>query len=153
MLHQIRSEQLLRCTREAAWEFISDPGNLALITPAYMAFEVLRGADQPMYQGQIIEYSVRPVLGIRLHWVTEITHVEPGHYFVDEQRFGPYAFWHHQHRLQEVEKGVLMSDTVHYKLPLGFAGKLADRFMVKKQLADIFSYRRNRLDEFFNHHR
>lgn len=150
MLHRIQSEQFLKCSREAAWAFISNPANLAEITPSYMQFKVLRGAEQIMYPGQIIEYTVRPLLNIPLHWVTEITHVKDEESFVDEQRFGPYSFWHHQHTLIDTAGGVKMFDTVHYKLPYGIFGKLADQVAIRHQLAGIFSYRRNKLDTLFN---
>lgn len=149
-LHRIQCDQLLNCSRQEAWDFISDPKNLAEITPDYMDFKIIRGADRGMYQGQIIEYTVKPVLNIPLHWVTEITHVHEGKYFVDEQRFGPYAFWHHQHELRDTADGVMMVDVVHYRLPLGILGKLANQLAVKSQLTSIFSYRRKKLDQLFN---
>lgn len=150
MLHIIQSQQLLRCSRKEAWAYISDPGNLAEITPAYMDFKVLSGAGRAMYAGQIIEYSVKPLLGIPLHWVTEITHVREGHYFVDEQRFGPYTFWHHQHELIDAPDGVLMNDTVHYKLPLGILGRIANQLAIKRQLGGIFAYRSTKFEKLFN---
>lgn len=150
MLHQIKHEQILYCNRQKVWDFIRDPENLSLITPDSLSFNVLRGLSSHMYPGQIIEYTVRPLLGIRLHWATEITHVKEGEYFVDEQRFGPYTFWHHQHHLLDVKDGVLMRDLVHYKLPLGLLGRLANQIVVRNQLDYIFSYRRNKLDELFN---
>ncbi|MEZ4892539.1 MAG: SRPBCC family protein [Saprospiraceae bacterium] len=90
-----------------------------------------------------------PLLGIKIHWVTEITQVVPRKYFVDEQRFGPYAFWHHKHFLKEVEGGVEMTDLIHYKLPLGVFGRIAQALFVKRQLKDIFAYRRIALDKLF----
>ena len=102
-----------------------------------------------MFPGQIIEYIVTPVLGIKTKWVTEITHVQESKYFVDEQRFGPYALWHHKHFVKEIEGGVEMEDIVHYKLPLGFIGELAHPFLVKPKLDEIFSYRTKKLEELF----
>ncbi len=150
MLHRITTEQLIRTNRETLWEFIGNPLNLEKITPPYMGFEVLGSLSPEMYPGQIIEYYVRPLLNIKLHWVTEITHVKEGFYFVDEQRAGPYAFWHHQHSLQEVAGGVLMKDQVHYQLPFSALGKLANSLFVKQQLAGIFDYRKDKLDQMFN---
>ena len=94
-----------------------------------------------MYPGQIIEYKVKPILGIPLYWMTEITHVEDKKYFVDEQRFGPYSMWHHQHHFKVTEKGVEMTDIVHYRPPLGLLGALANLLFIKKKLKEIFSYR------------
>lgn len=149
-LHHLQSQQFLKCDRKTVWEFMSDPGNLAVITPAYMNFTVLSGHSDPIYPGQVIQYHVSPVLGLRLNWVTEITHVKEGYYFVDEQRSGPYAFWHHQHHLEDVEGGTLMKDLVHYKAPFGLAGQLANSLFIRKQLNGIFAYRHAKLEELFN---
>lgn len=150
MLHTIRTEQFLPTDRERLWQFMSEPANLAEITPAYMRFTVLSKDRAPIYAGQIVEYHVRPVAGIRLHWVTEITHVKEGVYFVDEQRFGPYAFWHHQHHLLDAPGGMLMRDIVHYKVPLGPLGRLANRLFVHRQLQQIFNYRASTLEKIFD---
>lgn len=150
MLHTLSCEQVLKTDLSTAWTFISDPKNLAFITPEYMRFKVLNDPGPEMYPGQVIEYTVSPVLGIPLQWVTEITHVKELAYFVDEQRFGPYAFWHHQHHLIPIESGVLMKDIVHYKAPLGPLGRLANRILIKKQLEEIFAFRRKTFDKLFN---
>lgn len=127
---------------EQAWDFFSNPANLSAITPAHMGFEILsKHHGARMYPGQIIEYKVRPVLGIPLYWMTEITHVVDRKLFVDEQRFGPYTLWHHQHHFTEIEGGVEMVDIVHYKLPLGFLGDIAQLLFVRRQLEGIFNYR------------
>ena len=102
-----------------------------------------------MYAGQVIEYSVSPVLGIPLYWMTEITHVDDKKYFVDEQRFGPYNMWHHQHHFKTIDGGVEMTDIVHYKLPLWFLGDIANTLFVKKQLNGIFDYRFKKVEELF----
>jgi ligand-binding SRPBCC domain-containing protein len=130
---------------------MSTPHNLARLTPPYLGFEVLSKENNGrMYPGQIIEYYVKPLLNIKLHWVTEITHVQHESYFVDEQRFGPYAFWHHKHFLRKTAGGVEMSDLVHYKLPLGPLGKLAHAAIVKKQLKDIFDFRYRQIETLLN---
>lgn len=102
-----------------------------------------------MYAGQVIEYKVSPLLGIALYWMTEITHVEDKKYFVDEQRFGPYSLWHHQHHFKVIESGVEMTDIVHYKLPLWFLGDITQGLFVKKQLQKIFEYRFKKVEELF----
>lgn len=104
-----------------------------------------------MYAGQIIEYKVSPVMNIPLYWMTEITHVSDKKFFVDEQRFGPYSLWHHQHHFREVEGGVEMTDIVHYKLPMGWLGDLAHMLFVKKQLQQIFDYRYTAVEKLFQH--
>ena len=103
-----------------------------------------------MYAGQLIEYRVSPVLGIPMYWMTEITHVVEGKYFIDEQRFGPYALWHHQHHFRAVEGGVEMTDIVHYKIPLGPLGWIADRLFVRQKLEQIFDYRYRKVAELFS---
>jgi len=116
-----------------------------------MGFQVLSGFKEGdrMYAGMVIRYTVKPLLGIPLNWVTEITHVDPLNYFVDEQRFGPYAFWHHQHFFKPVDNGVEMRDIVHYKIPFGPLGLIADRILVRKQVEGIFNYRTKKLKSLF----
>lgn len=148
-LYQLKSKQFLPITLDEAWLFLSDPRNLKTITPDYMGFEICDGADRPMYQGQIIQYIVTPVLGIKTKWVTEITHVVDRAFFVDEQRFGPYAFWHHKHFLKEVPGGVEMEDIIDYKIPFGLLGQLVHPILVKPKLNEIFNYRTQKLTELF----
>jgi len=112
-----------------------------------MGFHIKSGADRIMYAGQIIEYIVTPILGIKTRWVTEITHIEDKKYFVDEQRFGPYAFWHHKHFIKEIDGGVEMEDLLHYKLPFGILGQFVHPFLVQPKLDEIFEYRNMKLVE------
>ncbi|MBL7932474.1 MAG: SRPBCC family protein [Bacteroidia bacterium] len=151
MLETLQTNQLIKCDIKTVWDFMSSPANLAAITPDYMGFEILNDLHgDKMYPGQIIEYYVKPVLGIKLHWVTEITHVKDYEFFVDEQRYGPYAFWHHKHFLKEVNQGVEMIDLVHYRAPFGPIGKLANAIFIKRQLKEVFDYRYKKIDELFN---
>ena len=133
-----------------AWAFFSDPRNLARITPPHMGFVIHTPLPSKAYSGLVIEYTVRPLLGIPLRWVTEITHFDEGRMFVDEQRFGPYAFWHHQHLFKETEKGVMMTDIVHYRAPFGVLGTMADAFFIRKQIEGIFAFRSKVINEMFN---
>jgi ligand-binding SRPBCC domain-containing protein len=115
-----------------------------------MGFEVVNDiAEGEIYAGMIITYKVRPILNVPLNWVTEITHVKDKEYFVDEQRFGPYAFWHHKHFFEPTTEGVLMKDLVHYALPLGFIGRMMHPFLVQNKLKQIFDYRREVLTELY----
>lgn len=143
------SKQNLPISIHEAWEFLSNPKNLKTITPDYMGFVIESGADRPMFPGQIIEYIVTPVLGIKTKWVTEITHVQELRYFVDEQRFGPYSLWHHKHFLKEIPGGVEMEDVIHYKIPMGIIGQLVHPIIVKPKLDEIFDYRRKKLIDLF----
>ncbi len=141
-VYSIKTVQLLPISLQEAWDFFSSPANLSTITPDHLGFQIVsKHHGEKMYAGQIIEYTVKPVLGIPLYWMTEISHVEDKKYFVDEQRFGPYCMWHHQHHFKETIAGVEMTDIVHYKLPLGILGRIAHCLFVKKQLKQIFDYR------------
>ena len=137
-------------TIDKVWDFISSPGNLKKITPEYMGFDVTtKNLPEKMYPGMIIGYKVSPFLGIKMTWVTEITQVSELKYFVDEQRVGPYKMWHHQHFIEPVEGGVLMTDIVDYQPPLGFLGAIANQLVIKSQLNEIFSYRTRQLEAYF----
>ena len=149
-MYQFKTTQKLDISINEAWNFLSNPKNLKDITPEYMRFDIISGDDKKMFPGQIIEYILTPVFNIPFKWVTEITHVKQKKYFVDEQRFGPYSFWHHKHFIKEVEDGVIMEDIVHYKLPLGIIGRLAHRLFVRNKVEEIFSFRRKKLDSLFN---
>jgi ligand-binding SRPBCC domain-containing protein len=149
-MFQYTSKQELPITMDEAWVFLSDPKNLKRITPDYMGFDILSGAERKMFPGQIIQYRLTPVLGIPFRWVTEITHVKEGEYFVDEQRFGPYSFWHHKHFIYPTKNGVVMEDVVDYKIPLGILGRLAHLIFVKYKIKQIFTYREKALNEIFN---
>lgn len=149
-IHQLKKTQFINRSLEEVWKFFSDPRNLATITPPYMKFTVTSG-DLPdvTYPGQIITYTVSPVLRVPLFWMTEITHVIPGKLFVDEQRRGPYRLWHHQHHFEQQGDGVLMTDIIHYQLPMGILGDLANIMFVKSQLEDIFDFRREKVEQIF----
>jgi ligand-binding SRPBCC domain-containing protein len=149
MLYSIHKVQKLPISLQKAWDFISTPKNLAVITPSSMGFNTISGDERTMHPGQIIHYTITPLLGLKLEWVTEITHVVDKSFFVDEQRYGPYKFWHHKHFLKEIEGGVEMEDIVHYKLPMGILGRLAHPILVKPKLEEIFEYRQMKLVELF----
>ena len=142
MLHVLKTTQVLKSDMNTVWKFMSSPMNLARITPHYMGFQILsdEGDLKEMYPGQLIEYYVTPVMGIKMHWVTEITHVQDKHYFVDEQRFGPYTLWHHKHFLKEVPEGIEMTDIIHYKIPFGFIGRLANSLFIKNKVKELFNH-------------
>lgn len=148
--HTILRAQKIPVSIEKAWEFFSSPANLTQITPPGMGFKIIsRFHGTKMYPGQLIEYKVSPVLNIPLYWMTEITHVEEGSYFVDEQRFGPYSLWHHQHHFKAIPGGVEMTDIVHYKIPWWGLGRLGNRLFAGKKLNSIFDHRCNRVEELF----
>lgn len=148
-LYTVHTHQKIPVSLDEAWAFISDPKNLAVITPDSMGFKTLSGDDRKMFAGQIIHYTITPLLGMKMQWVTEITHVADKSFFVDEQRYGPYKFWHHKHFLKEIPGGVEMEDIVHYKLPMGILGDMAHPLLVKPKLKEIFAYRQKKLIELF----
>ena len=149
-VYTISRKQFLPITLQEAWEFFSTPSNLTKITPAEMGFttQYRSGADKT-YPGQIIRYKIQVIPGLKMNWVTEITHVKELEYFVDEQRFGPYALWHHQHHFKEVADGVEMMDEVNYAIPLGIIGRLANFIFVGQKVNRIFDYRFKILEEYF----
>jgi ligand-binding SRPBCC domain-containing protein len=148
--YQLYKEQKLPATPDEVWEFISSPYNLKKITPEYMGFDITSEMlTSKMYPGMIISYKVSPVLGIKMTWVTEITQVKEKEYFVDEQRVGPYTVWHHEHKIEAIEGGVLMTDIVSYKPPLWFLGSVANSVLIKKQLREIFDYRKKAFERIF----
>lgn len=149
-MYQLKSEQKIPASLTEVWDFISSPRNLNRIAPDYMDFQIVqKDLPEKMYPGLMIAYKVSPLLGIRLDWITEITYVEDLKYFVDEQRLGPFAIWHHEHKIEAIEGGVLMSDIVTYLPPLGILGKIANSLFVSKQVNEIFDYRTKALIEIF----
>jgi ligand-binding SRPBCC domain-containing protein len=150
-IYSLTKRQLLPTTLANAWKFFSNPSNLATITPASMKFGMTsRTGGNEMYAGQLIQYKVTILPSITVDWLTEITHVRPPFYFVDEQRAGPYALWHHQHHFREVGDGVEVLDEINYALGYGPLGNLANRLFVRKRLKHIFDYREQTLSLLFD---
>lgn len=149
-IFNLTRKQFLPINLSEAWNFFSTPHNLAKITPAHMGFKILYiSGGEKTYAGQIIRYHVNVLPGIKVHWVTEITQVQELNYFIDEQRFGPYALWHHQHHFKEVPGGVEMTDEVNYAIPLGWLGQLAHVLFVGREVNRIFDHRYQTLELFF----
>jgi ligand-binding SRPBCC domain-containing protein len=148
-MYQLKRKQFVKTDLKTCWDFFSSPQNLKRITPPYMGFNIKFDLPEKMYEGLMIEYSVKPLLGIPMTWITEIKTVKDNLFFVDEQRKGPYKIWHHEHHFKEVEGGVEMTDIVSYELPLGVLGKFAHALFVKKQLEGIFNFRIKMVDEIF----
>ena len=148
-MYQLKTKQFVKTDMATCWDFFSDPKNLSKITPQSMGFIVRTELPDKMYEGLMIEYTVSPMLGIPMNWITEIKTVKNHSFFVDEQRKGPYRIWHHEHHFKEVEGGVEMTDIVSYELPLGFLGRLMHPILVKNKLKEIFDYRRQKVDELF----
>lgn len=142
-------QQILPISIEEAWDFFATPNNLNKITPPEMHFEIKSKVPKKMYEGLMIHYSIKPFLNIPLNWLTEITHIKEGAFFVDEQRKGPYAIWHHEHHFESHTKGVLMTDKLHYDIGMGFLGSIAGAVFVHRQVDRIFNHRQQILGELF----
>lgn len=150
-IYKFYTEQLLEIPISEAWDFFSSPTNLAIITPPKMDFRIINiSTGDKMFPGMIIEYIVKPLWSIPMRWVTEITQVKEHDYFIDEQRFGPYKFWHHRHKFVDEDGKTKMIDEIFYSLPFGFIGRLAHVLFVKKNIEEIFKYRTKVISELFN---
>lgn len=150
IFYQLEKKQKIPASIKQVWDFISSPYNLQKITPSYMGFEIIsKNQMEKIYPGMIICYKVSPLPGIKMSWVTEITHVKGLEFFVDEQRIGPYSMWHHQHRIESIEGGVLMTDMVTYKPPLGILGRLLNQIFIETQLEKIFNFRESAFENIF----
>jgi ligand-binding SRPBCC domain-containing protein len=149
-IYHLQRKQILPITLSEAWSFFSNPKNLAKITPAHMGFKIVYISNEnKMYPGQIIRYKINVLPGITTRWMAEITHMQEPHYFVDEQRFGPYALWHHQHHFREVAGGVEMTDELNYAIPYGIFGTLANFIFVEQEVNAIFDHRYETLEKYF----
>ncbi|CAL2102848.1 Cell division inhibitor [Tenacibaculum sp. 190130A14a] len=150
-IYTLSTEQILEVPIKEAWDFFSSPENLQEITPSHMGFQITSAVESKAYAGQIITYKVGILPGIKSNWVTEITQVKEQDFFIDEQRFGPYSMWHHEHWFEELSNGnTLMKDKISYKIPFGFLGHLAQSIFIKKQLKGIFEHRYETLEKLFN---
>lgn len=150
-IYTLTSEQELKIPISKAWDYFSSPENLANITPKEMGFTITSKVDAKAYVGQIITYKIGVLPFIKTNWVTEITAVKEEAFFIDEQRFGPYAMWHHEHWFKSLPNGnMLMKDKISYKIPFGFLGVIAQKLFIKSQLTKIFTYRYTTLEKLFN---
>lgn len=150
-IYQLKTTQYLPVSLKNGWDFFSNPVNLARITPEWLNFNIKSDLPGKIHEGMIILYSVSPLLNIPLNWVTEITHVNEPTYFVDEQRFGPYKMWHHEHFFTEAEDGgIIMEDIVSYAVPFGILGRLMHRIYIKSKITNIFNYRKITLEKMFD---
>jgi len=148
MIHTLERTQFVKADPSRVWDFFSSPKNLDALTPPELTFEIL-GEPGPMYAGQMIAYRIGILPGIRVRWLTEIRHVEKGRLFVDEQRYGPYRLWYHEHHYTPRDGGVEMRDKVTYAVCLGPLGELAHALWIRRQLARIFDFREQKVRELF----
>jgi ligand-binding SRPBCC domain-containing protein len=148
-MYTLKAEQVIPISLDVAWDFFSNPNNLPKITPSWLNLKVTSDLPDKMYQGMIITYKVYPVFGIPQNWVTEITTVKEKNFFIDEQRFGPYKFWHHQHHFKEINDGVEMRDIVSYALPFDPLSRSLNKLLVDKKVKGIFKFRKEVIGKYF----
>lgn len=148
-VYSLQAKQKLPISMQEAWEFLSNPQNLEKITPKELGFKIISKLPEKMYEGMIISYKVSPLFAIPMTWVTEITHYNFPFYFVDEQRIGPYKMWHHEHFIEEIEGGVLMTDIITYSPPFGILGNIVHPIIIRPNLDKIFAFRKKVLEEKF----
>lgn len=150
MIYQFKTEQWLPISVQEAWRFFSSPMNLSLITPPELQLKVLTKMNETsIYNGMMIDYTVKPIMNIPLKWKTRIGEVKEGKHFMDKQLKGPYKLWEHSHMFQEQDGGVLMTDIVNYQLPFGLIGRIAHRLFVRSKIVHIFDYRKKILNQMF----
>jgi ligand-binding SRPBCC domain-containing protein len=152
-IYSIKANQTIPILIDEAWSFFSNPNNLPKMTPPWLNLEVISDLPDKMYEGMIVTYKVYPFAGIPSNWVTEITTVKEKKIFIDEQRFGPYKFWHHQHHFKEIGDGVEMTDIVNYALPFNLFSKPINRLIVGKKVKEIFEFRKEVLEKLFSDRR
>jgi len=149
-MYRIKYTQKIPLSLKESWEFFSKPENLKILTPKHLGFVIKNSQDlSVMYEGQVIAYTIYPFLGIPVEWVSEITHVEENRYFIDRQQLGPYKYWHHEHRFEPLKNGVEMVDIVYYEMPFGILGKALHFMKIRRDIEEIFIYRRSVLEKMF----
>jgi ligand-binding SRPBCC domain-containing protein len=138
----LRREQVLPGSPEDVFPFFADARNLEDITPPLLKFEVVTPGEIAMGVGTVIQYRLK-VHGLGVDWLTSIQEWDPPHRFVDVQVRGPYRLWHHTHTFEAgAEPGTtVMRDVVRYAIGWGFAGEVAARAFVHRDVAAIFDHR------------
>lgn len=149
-LYRLKRIQYLPVSIDKAWQFFSNPINLSEITPHWLNFKLTQKVPESFYAGMILSYRLTPLPYTTINWITEITHVREPDFFVDEQRFGPYKFWQHQHLFKASGNETEMTDIVHYAMGYAILGDLAHRFVVSPRLANIFDYRYEKITRIFS---
>ena len=147
-VYSLHYKQIVNRPLDDVFDFFSNPENLSKITPKKLDFNIMTPSPIKMINGQLIDYTIR-LFGIRIHWRTLITDYNPPNSFIDQQIKGPYLLWHHEHLFKEVENGVEIVDIIHYTIPLGIIGRFLHWAWIKKDLENIFSYRKNIINEIF----
>jgi len=149
-IYSLETKQIIDRPIEEIWSFFTNPKNLNQLTPSDMNFKILSGNSDDFYEGKIISYSVNPFKFYNIKWVTEITKIKKNDFFIDEQRFGPYKMWHHEHHfIKNNDNTTTIYDKVIYKLPYGIIGKLSHKLFIKKRLLEIFNFRKKTIKKLY----
>ncbi len=148
-IFQIKSKKILNISLDKSWDFFSNPSNLPKITPPWLNLKLTSDLPDKMYAGMLITYKVYSFPGIPISWVTEITQVKEKNFFIDEQRFGPYKFWHHQHHFRDANEGIEMEDIVTYALPFDPLSRPVNTLTIGRKVKEIFKYREEVLSQIF----
>ncbi|MEC9456602.1 MAG: SRPBCC family protein [Candidatus Neomarinimicrobiota bacterium] len=149
IIYKLLTEQFIEQPIDVVFDFFSKPENLEEITPPRLRFKIITPSPIIMEKGSVIDYYIK-ILGISVHWQTLITTFVPPYRFIDEQIKGPYSLWHHTHTFSEENGGTMIRDEVRYIVPAGFLGQIMNFIWIKKDLDDIFSYRKEVISEKFS---
>ena len=141
MHYELTDRFLVAADLPRTWAFFSSAQNLRRITPAWMNFTITAGGDVPIALDTVLDYTIH-WKGVPMRWRTKIIEWSPQRQFIDLQVRGPYALWLHQHSFAEVPGGVECRDRVVYRLPVPLIGRAVHATVVRRQLLEIFRYRR-----------
>ena len=143
-LNEINSEQFINIKIQNVFDFFSKPENLQEITPKRLGFNIITPGPIEMEKGTVIDYYIK-ISYIPIRWRTIITNYNPPYKFVDQQIKGPYSFWHHTHTFSKLNGGTLIKDNIKYLVPFGIIGKIINKIWIKRDLENIFDYRKNKI--------
>ena len=150
-LYTLYAKQTVAKERDILWDFFRKPRNLNKLTPEDVEFKIISGKSDDFYIGKIISYKIKPFKMINLNWVTEISQIKEGSYFIDNQIFGPYKLWHHEHHFKSNSDGTTdIIDKVKYKVPFNILGRLVHKIVIRKKLYNIFKFRQKKINDLFN---
>ena len=150
-LYTLYAKQTVNKEVGVLWDFFRKPRNLNKLTPEDVHFEIKSGKSDDFYEGKIISYKIKPFKLLALNWVTEISQVKEGSYFIDNQVSGPYKMWHHEHHFKSNADGTTeIIDKVKYKVPFYILGRLMHKVFIRNKLLSIFNFRQKKINDLFN---
>ena len=150
-LYTLYAKQRVSKKVDVLWDFFRKPRNLNQLTPKDVDFKIISGKSDDFYEGKIISYKIKPFKLVALNWVTEISQIKEGSYFIDNQISGPYKMWHHEHHFKSNADGTTeIIDKVKYKVPFYILGRLMHKIFIRRKLLDIFIFRQKQINDLFN---